>query len=183
MNSRTLIGETPGKVGEDVTLMGFVRVVRDQKNMQFMIIYDQTGALQVVHSKAESAELAEIISTLTPESAVILTGKLVANPGVKLGGIELQIREIEVANLAESPLPITPDSSLELRIDNRHLSLRYAEDQLTMRVQTTMERSMRDFWYENSFVEIHSPKLLSAASEGGAELFELPYIFNGWTAY
>lgn len=183
MNTRTLIGEAPEHLGEDVTLMGFVRTVRDQKSMQFLVIYDQTGALQVVHPRAESAELAEIISSLTPESAVIVTGTLVANPNVKLGGIELQVREIEVANLAESPLPITPDSTLELRIDNRHLSLRYAGDQLTLRVQTTMERAMRDFWYKNSFVEIHSPKLLSAASEGGAELFALPYIFNGWTAY
>lgn len=181
MEERLFLQDASGHTDEEVTLRGFVRTVRDQKRMQFLIIYDHTGTLQVVHAKSVSAELTEAISALTTESAVTVTGILVSNPSVQLGGIELRLSQLQVNNLAE-PLPIQPDSALEHRIDNRHLSLRYPEDQLIMRVQTTMERAMRAFWEEHSFLEIHSPKLLSTASESGAELFSLKY-FNDMTAY
>lgn len=64
---------------------------------------------------------------------------------------------------------------------NGSVSLRSPESQLVLRVQTTLEQGMRQFWAERGLVEIHSPKLLSTASESGAELFSLPYF--GRTAY
>jgi nondiscriminating aspartyl-tRNA synthetase len=182
MSNRTLISAVAGLVGQEVTLKGFVRTVRDQKRIQFLVMYDHTGAIQVVHMKEDSPALAATISSLTDESAVVVSGKLVENSNVKLGGVELQLRSIEVCNLAQSPLPIQSDSSLDLRIDNRHLSLRSATDQLVIRVQTTMERAMRDFWERAGFAEIHSPKLMGVASESGAELFSLKY-FGDKTAY
>jgi len=122
------------------------------------------------------------VSSLTAESAVSITGTVVANDKVKLGGIELQLESLTIANLAEAPLPVQPDSALDIQIDQRHLSLRRPGDQLIMRVQTTMERAMRVFWEIEGFTEIHSPKLISTASESGSELFSLPY-FNDQTAY
>ncbi len=182
MQTRTLIGDAHDQIGQQVTFKGFVRTVRDQKSIQFVVIYDHTGAIQVVNRKANSEMLAADVSSLTVESAVVVTGTLQENPSVKLGGMELVLDELVIANLAEAPLPIKEDSALEHQIDNRHLSLRRPQDRLVMEIQTTMERAMRDFWDENSFLEIHSPKLLSTASESGAELFSLPY-FNDRTAY
>ena len=181
--SRTLIQSASGHVGEKITIKGFIRAVRDQKHLQFVVVYDHTGAIQVIHRKEDSTtELAEAVSSLTPESAVSITGTLIANDKVKLGGVELRLETLSIANLSAAPLPVQYDSALDIQIDQRHLSLRRPGDQLIMKVQTTMERAMREFWSRESFVEIHSPKLISTASESGSELFSLPY-FNEQTAY
>jgi nondiscriminating aspartyl-tRNA synthetase len=180
--SRSLIKSAIGHIGEQITIKGFVRAVRDQKRVQFLVVYDHTGAIQVVHQKTADEETARLVSSLTNESAVSITGTVVANSQVKLGSIELQLEHLTIANLAEAPLPVQSDSALDIQIDQRHLSLRRPGDQLIMRVQTTMERAMRTFWEREQFVEIHSPKLISTASESGSELFSLPY-FNDQTAY
>ncbi len=73
--SRTLIEELPGRIGERVTVRGWVQTIRDQKRMQFVIVRDETGLAQVVLPKDEPpSELNERISALTVESAVTLTG-------------------------------------------------------------------------------------------------------------
>ena len=183
MKQRTLIGDLNGCIGKIVSVMGFVDTIRDQKRMQFMILRDHTGKVQTVHTKkAEADTTAEVINSLTIESTVIVTGVVVEAPNVKLGGIEMQIESIEVCSVADSPLPISAESSLDKKMDWRQLSLRQAENLLTFQIQTTMEHAMRSFWNEQHFLEIHSPKLMGTASESGAELFSLPY-FNEKTAY
>lgn len=177
---RTMIREIPTMIGQTVTIKGFVDKVRRQKTMQFVVVRDITGKLQVTHSRSKDAQLAELIDQLTPESAVIITGRIVEAAQVKLGGIELIPESMEIANLAES-LPIQEGATLEARMDNRHVSLRSAQSQLIMRVQTTLEQALRQFWTDRGLVELHSPKLMGTASESGAELFSLPYF--GGTAY
>jgi nondiscriminating aspartyl-tRNA synthetase len=168
--------------GMRVRLCGFVHAVRDQKRMQFVILRDASGLAQVVHEKS-SAEgaISEVISTLTPGSAVSVTGVVIDAPAVKLGHAELLAEAIEVHALSAAPLPIARDSSVENRMDWRVLSLRQPDQQLTFAIQTTLEHAMRAFWRAHGFVEIHSPKLMSAASESGAEVFEVAYF--GCPAY
>jgi aspartyl-tRNA synthetase len=123
-------------------------------------------------------ELNEQVSSLTVESAVTLTGTVVADERVKLGGLELQLESIEVDSLAEPELPIAADSALDKRIDWRYLDLRRPDRKLIFEVQTTVEHAMRDYWSKNGFIEIHTPKLMGSASESGAELFKVEY-FDG----
>jgi len=172
---RTPIGEIPQCVGQTVTIKGFVDTVRSHKRVQFIVIRDTTGKVQVTHVKSKGGVLGEQLEQLTPESAVIVTGKVVEALQVKLGGIEIIPEMVEIANLAEA-LPIQPGASLEARMDSRHVSLRSPESQLIMRIQTTLEQSMREFWTARGLTEMHSPKLMGTASESGAELFELPYF-------
>lgn len=172
---RTPIGEVPQYIGQTVTIKGFVDTVRSHKRVQFVVIRDITGKVQVTHVKSKGGMLGEQLEQLTPESAVVITGKVVEALQVKLGGIEIIPEVVEIANLAE-PLPIQPGASLEARMDYRHVSLRSPESQLIMRIQTTLEQSMRQFWTARGLVEMHSPKLMGTASESGAELFELPYF-------
>ena len=174
---RTLIQQLPTLVGQDVRIAGFAQVIRDQKRMQFVILRDHTGTAQLFHEKGEEGDaLKAAISSLTLESAIVATGKVVANPSVKLGGIEIVLTTLEVVGPAETPIPLSLDSSLDLRLDWRALSIRWPENALIFRVQTTMEHAMREFWRQNGFVEIHSPKLMGTASESGAELFQLDYF-------
>jgi nondiscriminating aspartyl-tRNA synthetase len=172
---RIWIAEVPQRVGEQVRVSGFVNVVRDQRRMQFIVLQDRTGKAQITREKTDDS-LARTISSLTPGSAMSATGRVVAAPNVKLGGVELLLEEIDTLTLASAPLPIAPDSSLEKQIDWRYLSLREPDNQLIFAVQTTFEHAMRLFWREHGFMEIHSPKLMGTFSESGAEVFKVDYF-------
>src|SRR5580698_3475838 len=114
--TRTLISELPERVGEQVSVRGWVQVVRDQKRMQFLVIRDESGQAQAVLGKDEPAtELNEAISALAAESAVTVTGTVVADERVKLGGLELQLDGLAVESPAEPELPIAADSALDKR--------------------------------------------------------------------
>ncbi len=172
---RIFIKDLDQYIDQKVTIKGFVSKVRDQKKVQFLIVRDHTGVVQTVREKDESS-LQQLIGSLTPESSVVVTGTVVKAPTVKLGGIEILIEDITVANLAEPQLPLDDTSGPEVRMDWRFLDLRRPENTLIFRVQTLIERAMREFWHEHDFIEIHSPKLMGAASESGAELFRLEYF-------
>jgi nondiscriminating aspartyl-tRNA synthetase len=175
--TRTLIAELPEHLGARVTVRGWVQAVRDQKRVQFVIVRDETGSAQAVLAKDETpSELNELISTLTDESAVTVTGTAVGDERVKLGGLELKIEQLEIDSLAEPELPIAADSSLDKRIDWRYLDLRRPDRRLIFEVQTTVERAMREHWAREGFVELHSPKFMGSASESGAELFRVEYF-------
>ena len=175
--TRTPIAELPDHISERVTIRGWVNALRDQKRMQFLIVRDETGLAQTVLDKREpSSELNESVSALTAESAVTVTGTVVADERVKLGGLELRIEELQVDSLADPELPITPESALDKRIDWRYLDLRRPDRRLIFEVQTTAEHAMREFWREQRFIELHSPKFMGSASESGAELFRVDYF-------
>jgi len=177
--ARTLISELPSHVGEQVTIRGWAQAVRDQKRVQFVVVRDESGLAQAVLGKDDPpTELNEQVSSLTVESAVTLTGTVVADERVKLGGLELQLESIEVDSPAEPEVPIAADSALDKRIDWRYIDLRRPDRRLIFEVQTTVEHAMRDYWSKNGFIEIHTPKLMGSASESGAELFKVEY-FDG----
>lgn len=178
---RTLIKEAKERIGQLVTLKGFVQTVRDQKGVQFIILRDHTGLIQVVAERSEAnLRINDLISTLVRESAIEVTGVLIGNPNVKLGQLELQLKKLLVDSLADATLPIDifgrTESDVDKRLDWRFLDLRQPENQLIFRIQTTVEMAMREFWIANGFVEIHTPKIMGSPSEGGAELFTLEYF-------
>jgi aspartyl-tRNA synthetase len=180
--TRTLVSDLPAKTGETVRLRGWVNAIRDQKRMQFVILRDESGLAQVVLEKADPpSELNERVSELTPESAVTITGEVVADERVRLGGVEIRLRTLEVDAVAEPELPVTPESALDKRIDWRYVDLRRPDRKLIFEVQTTVEHAMREHWLGQGFLELHTPKFMGSASESGAELFKVEYFER--TAY
>ena len=177
---RTHIKELRQAVGQTVKVQGWLQTLRDQKKMQFLIIRDLTGLVQVAHWKAGNAELADQISKVNVESALTITGKVVDNPVVKLGGLEIQLETLQIENAAEIPLPIDPfaeaQASQDLRMDWRYLDLRRKENMVIFQVETTLEMAMREYWVKNDFIEMQSPKIMGTPSESGAELFEMTYF-------
>ncbi len=177
---RSFIGNLKSSFGQKVTIQGWLQTLRDQKKMQFLVVRDRTGAVQVVFEKKADPALAEVISGLTTESAIVITGTVLENPIVKLNGLEVQLESLQIINKADSPLPFDPFAEtlpeLDFRLDWRYIDLRRPQNLLIFKVQTTAEAAMRKFWLDQQFVEMHSPKLMGAPSESGAELFELEYF-------
>ena len=177
---RTLIGNLRQNIGQKVTIQGWLQTLRDQKKMQFLILRDRTGLVQVAFWKANNPALAEEISALAVESAVTITGSVVDNPVVKLNGLEIQLEELRIENAASADIPFDPFGetlpAVDFRMDWRYLDLRRPVNQLIFDVQTTTEAAMREWWLEHNFIEIQTPKIMGVPSESGAELFEVIYF-------
>jgi aspartyl-tRNA synthetase len=174
---RTNVADLKEHIGQAVRLRGWVNAVRDQKRVQFIVLRDETGMAQLTLGKDEPpSELNEGVSALTPESAVTVTGEVVADERVKLGGLEVQLTSLTTDSPAEAELPVTAESALDKRIDWRYLDLRRPDRRLIFEVQTAVEAAMREHWRKQGFIEIHTPKLMGSASESGAELFRVDYF-------
>jgi aspartyl-tRNA synthetase len=173
---RTLVADLHRHVGETVTIAGWAQTLRLQRAVQFVIVRDHTGAVQVTHRRDRSL-LEETLEGLSVESAVRVTGRVVANPAVTLGGIELIPDQVTVESHAEAPLPIDAKTGPEGRLDWRFLDVRRRPAaRLVFDVQTTVEQAMRSFAYSHGCTEMHTPKLMGTASESGAEVFEVGYF-------
>ena len=177
---RTYIKDLRNKVDQTVKIQGWLQTLRDQKKIQFLILRDPTGLVQVAHWKPNDEELAARIATMGMETALTITGKVIDNPVVKLNQIEIQLESLLVENAAEIPLPFDPFAetlpALDFRLDWRYMDLRRPYNGLLFQVETTLEMAMREYWLKHNFVEIHSPKLTGSPSESGAELFSLDYF-------
>jgi aspartyl-tRNA synthetase len=183
MRNRTLVKDLAAKEDGPVILGGWVEKLRDQKRIQFIILRDESGDVQVTYPRpvvdeapVEDDALAAKVSTLTNGSFVWVTGRLKHDERVKLGGLEVQLDDLEIVTLADPETPIADDTSIDKRMDWRFLDIRRPEMNLVFRVQTTIENAWREYWMENGFNEIHSPKLMASPSESNAELFKLEYF-------
>jgi len=177
MLNRSKIGELAGQQDGPVTIGGWVETLRDQKRIQFIIIRDESGSVQVTYPRpSEEDALADQVSALTHGSFVIVKGQLKHDERVKLGGIEILLEGLEVVSASLPDSPIAEDTSIDKRLDWRFIDFRRPELNLMMQVQTTIEQAWRAHWLANDFVEIHSPKLMASPSESHAELFKLEYF-------
>lgn len=166
---------------EEIELDAWVDNIRDLQYVQFVILRDSTGKVQMtVEKNNDNKEINEIISNLTLESTVKANVKVLEQPKVKLNGVELIPSSITVTSKSLSELPIDikdKDKTLrETRLDYRFLDLRREENNLLFKCQTYIEAMMREYWINNGYMEIHTPKISKAAAESGAEMFKLDYF-------
>ena len=159
----------------NVEFQGWIENLRDKKNMQFVVIRDLSGKVQVTVIKEENPQIAEIFSKATPESTVKISGLAVKNEFVKLNGIEIIPNSVEITSHAEA-LPIGPESSIDQRLDFRWIDLRTEKNHLLFTIQSYFVNAMREYLINHDFTEIHTPKFISTASESGAEVFEVKYF-------
>ncbi len=180
MNKKNL-NELEKYLDENITIVGFVDNIRDLQYVQFLIIRDSYGKLQVtIEKNEENNKLNEIVSNLSCESTVKITGKLIKNEKVKLNGMELIPNGIIITSKCLEELPINykemNSSLIDTRLNYRFLDLRNEKNNLMFKVQTCLINAMREFVVKSNFVEIHTPKIISAASESGSDVFELKYF-------
>lgn len=181
-----LIKELSNYYGQDILVKGFVDNVRDLQYVQFIILRDGTGKVQITIEKDEfNRHLNDIVSNLRLESTVTIEGQVLENAKVKLDGKEIIPTKIDITSKSLVDLPIDikdKDKALrETRLDYRFLDLRRVENNLFFKCQTTVLQAMREYWINNDYIEIMSPKLTGGNAESGAEVFKLDYF--GQTAY
>ena len=158
-------------------VQGFVENFRNKRTMAFIVVRDITGKLQITIEKEKHPEFSEMLDQLTIHSVVTFEGEVVASEYVKMGGKEMYPDFMRIESVAEA-LPIKDDSDIDVRMDFRWIDLRREKNQLMYEMQTTLTNAMRKFLVDRNFIEIHTPKLIAAASESGSDVFEVKY-FDG----
>ena len=154
---------------------GFVENFRNKKTMAFIVVKDITGKLQVTVEKEKHPEMIDMLDKLTPQSVVTFEGEVVLSEYVKMGGKEMYPSVMKIESLAEA-IPIKDDSEIDVKMDYRWIDLRRDVNHLMLKLQTTLTAAMREFLVERNFIEIHTPKLIGAASESGSDVFEVKYF-------
>ena len=114
---RTYINEAQKAIGGTVKVQGFIENLRNSKYMAFIVLKDITGKLQITVEKADHPELVDTIDQLTPDSVITVTGKVMENDYVKMGGVEMIPESIEIESIANA-LPIVRK---EIRSEERRV--------------------------------------------------------------
>ena len=169
---------SPKLDGKEVTIMGWVREVRQLGSISFVILADRTGNVQVTFLKKHE-ELFNKVSTLNREDVIAIKGE-VQKAEKSNRGVEVIPSEIKVLNQSITPLPLevtgkTP-ADLDTRLNARVLDLRKPEVSAIFKIRNTILSAARDYFKSSNFLEIETPKIIASASEGGAALFPVSYF-------
>lgn len=170
---RTNINEL--KENKKETISGLVNKVRNTKYMVFIVLKDTTGHIQISIEKKENEVLAQEASEISIGSFVSFTGKKILSEYVKDGGCEFIPESFEILSLADTS-PIEDNANIDTKMDYRWLELRNDKNMLIFQIQSYLIQVMREYMYQNNFIEIHTPKLIGAASESGSSVFEVKYF-------
>jgi len=176
---KNLIKDTLEKIGQTVTLSGWVDTKRDHGKLTFIDLRDRSGKVQCVGFQK--------MSDLSTESVVELTGTVkerperMVNPDLETGTIEIEVIEYKILNkAAELPIPVDSDGrdiNEEVRLKYRYLDLRRSRLQQNIRLRNTYMQILRNELLSDDFVEIETPLLTKATMEGARD-FLVPSRFQ-----
>ena len=163
-------------VEQEVTLKGWLYNKTDKGKLRFLLIRDGTGVIQaIVFQKNVSPEVFQATDTLTQESSLVVTGTIRKDERA-LGGFEMDVRNLEVIQVADS-YPISPkEHGTSFLMDNRHLWLRSARQHSILRIRSEIIKACRDFLDDRGFTLVDTPIITPAACEGTTTLFGLDYF-------
>jgi aspartyl-tRNA synthetase len=170
----------PEMNGEEVTLFGWVQEIRDLGGIRFIILQDREGTIQVtVPRKKVSSEVLSKSDVLQKRYSIGVKG-FVKKTDITPRGVEVIPKEIKIFSAAVAQLPIDATgkthANLEVRLDARALDLCREENIAVFKVQHAAVEALRDFLFERGFIEVHTPRIIASATEGGAALFPVEYF-------
>jgi nondiscriminating aspartyl-tRNA synthetase len=170
---------TPDLDGKEVIVFGWVLDIRDLGGLRFVIVQDREGDVQItVPRKKVGAEVAKKADTLQRQDSIGVKG-VVQQTKMTPRGVEIIPKEIKILGIAQQPLPLdvtgrTP-ADIDVRLDARVLDLSRPENRAIFKVQHVTLEATRRFLSESGFLEVHSPRMIASATEGGAALFPVEY--------
>lgn len=167
-------------VGKTVVVSGWVFDTRVLGGINFLLLRDKDGIVQVTATKEKvSKKVLDEFQKLHQEDVIVVKGKVVRSKKTKLG-VEIIPKEIEVMAKSKVPLPLDPrrvtKANLDTQLDWRFLYFRTEEARAIFKIQAKILKSFREFLIDREYIEIQPPVIIAAASEGGAELFAIPYF-------
>ncbi len=167
------------KAGENVLLKGWVERVKELGKMNFLVLRDRSGSIQITAKKGEVPDnVLDMIPKLNRETCIAVKGKVVESKFAK-SGIEMIPSEITVVGNAETPLPLDfsgkIDSEKDTRFSYRYMDLRNHEIQRIFHIRSRIIQLFREYFVKEGFVEIHTPVIQAAGAEGGSTLFQFDY--------
>jgi len=165
--------------GKKVTVAGWVEDIRNLGSIAFIILRDKKGTLQITTFKKQHKEIFEKLVSLNRESVISVRGICKANEKVR-NGYEIIPEKVEILSLADAPLPMgvvdKVNVEMDTRLDNRFIDLRREEVRAIFLIRDSLINSAREFLRKNGFIEVHTPKIIASASEGGTNLFRVKYF-------
>ena len=178
MKNRILAAETSKKVGENITVAGWVHSRRDHGGLIFIDLRDHTGLVQLVINpdKKEAFSLAESLRdefVVRACGVVAERGEGLKNPNIASGDVEIVVDNLEILNRAET-LPIQPfaednQAGEELRFKYRYLDLRRPKMQNMLKKRAEMYRRIHEYMDGRDFIEIQTPILANSSPEGARD--------------
>ena len=165
--------------GVEVTVMGWILTVRGHGNISFATIKDKNGSLSIIAKKGDcSDEIREKISTLKAHSSIGVTGKVKSSEKAP-GGYEIIPTELRVYSEVSKIPPFEPTvktvKNIDTRLEVRPIDLRRNVLQHVFKTRSLVLKTIRDYFNDQNFVEINTPKMIATATEGGAALFPIFY--------
>jgi len=176
---RILSSDVAQHSGETITIQGWIHKKRLLGGLTFINVRDRRGLVQIVIKDKDEVEK---LRGMQIGTVVAVTGSVVEEPRAP-GGAELHDAKIEVLVPVteeppieiDKPIPHKPEN-LDTLFEYRVLNIRNLQEQKIFKIRAALVRYIREYLTDNEFVEIHTPKLLGAATEGGAEVFKLDYF-------
>ncbi len=173
VNVRDLFRNQEKYADQTVTIGGWVRSIRSSKNFGFIVVNDGTffEPVQIVYSDV-LANFAEV-EKLNVGAAIIVTGKMVATPGMKQP-FELQAAEISVEGESTPDYPLQKKKhSFEYLRTISHLRPRTNTFEAVFRVRSLIAYAIHKFFQERDFVYVHTPLITGSDCEGAGEMFQV----------
>lgn len=180
MKNRKYTSELKKEIGKDVVVKGWTHDIRILGGINFLLLRDKDGIVQITAPREKVPKtIIETMEKLHQEDVVSVKGRVVKNK-VAPGGIEIIPKEIVVLNKSEVPLPLDPrgvtKTNLDTQLDWRILYFRTNEARVIFKIQTQIVKAFRNFFLDRGYMEMQPPVIIASASEGGAELFPIPYF-------
>lgn len=179
MINRTMITELTKKVGERVTIAGWLYKRRLLGGLNFLLIRDRTGIAQVlVEEKNELQKL----QGLQLGTVLLVDGNIIKDERAP-GGLEIHNPKLSIITPVKEVMPIEIDKPishkpehLDSLFEHRVINIRNTTEQQIFIIQAEIENIIRQYLLDNDFIPFHSPKILAEATEGGAETFKIEYF-------
>lgn len=168
------------RIDDEVVIMGWVASIRDHGNIQFIILRDMYGEIQITVKSSECSDsLFQLAKEVKEHSSIGVRGK--ARPQEKApNGAEIVPTEIRIFSIARKAAPFLVQSrtstvGIDTRLDLRAVDLRRTYLGSIFRIRQTVLNSVRAFLSAEKFIEVNTPKMIATATEGGAALFPIFY--------
>ncbi|MFA5251884.1 MAG: asparagine--tRNA ligase [Phycisphaerae bacterium] len=170
------ITELKDKIGQEVTLAGWLYQARSSGKIQFLIIRDGTGLCQCIVEKGKvSDKLFDELKRLGQESSLTVTGAVRADER-SVGGHELVVTGAKIIS-PTTDYPITPKShGIDFLLKNRHLHLRSQRPWCIGKIRHTIVDAIRRFFNDKGFTLIDTPIFTGIIGEEAGSLFEVDYF-------